>query len=187
MRAQSSRAVRAMAYGALSLTLIASPLMLAGPSAAQNAPAAGQSAHDAALAAAAKRDYVAALELSKQAAAAGQPLEADQVDFIAGKAAQQQAAADEAARAKATQVAAQESATKIMDRQQKDYAEREKKLADRKSVTACGQQAMSVGAFSSSYSAAAGQMMGPGGAGGPAFSGAPQAPPPITNEKPGNC
>ena len=124
MRAQSSRAVRTMAYGALSLALIASPLMFAGPSAAQNAPAAGQSAHDAALAAAAKRDYVAALELSKQAAAAGQPLEADQVDFIAGKAEKQKAAAAEAAalKAKADQAAA--SAQEILARQQKDYAAR---------------------------------------------------------------
>jgi len=152
-----------------------------------NAPKAGQSSHDAALTAAARRDYVSALDLSKKAAAEGQPLDADQVDFISGKAAQQQALVDDAARTKAEQVAVQGQAQKIMDRQQKDYAEREKRAKERKDATACGQQTMATADFSNAYAAAANQVLGQGGFGGKAFAGAPQAPPPISNDRPGNC
>jgi hypothetical protein len=91
-----------------------------------NAPKEGQSSHDAALAAARRSDYVTALELSKKAAAEGQPLEADQVDFISGKAAKQQAAAADAAAAKAKQDQAAATAQQILARQQKDYSARAK-------------------------------------------------------------
>jgi hypothetical protein len=188
-----------LAFGAVSIGLIAAAPMFLGAAQAQqtavvdpNAPKAGQSSHDAALAAAARRDYVAALELSKKAAAEGQPLEADQVDFISGKAAQQQAQADEAAKSKASQVAAQDAAQKIQDRQQKDYADRAKRAADR--IASCGQQngqqSMAVADFTSAYSAAQAQGIGTQGQGrgtgptglgnGVAVSGSL-----ITNERPG--
>ena len=171
-RAQSHGFGRAATCGVFGLSLIAAPLLIAGPSAAQNAPVqlnappANQSAHDAALAAAARRDYIAALDLSKKAAAEGQPLDAEQIDFISGKAAQQQAAADEAAKIKANQLAAQGTAQKIMDRQQKDYAERAeraKRAAER--TTQCGQQTMAVSDFANAYSAAQGQGIGTMGQG----------------------
>ena len=183
MSVQSWRARRAIACGALSLSIIAAPMLFAGSAAAQTA-----SAHDAAVAAAAKGDYIAAADLAKQAAAAGQPLDPDQLDFITGKAAKQQASLDEAAKLKATQAAASATAQQIMDRQQKDYAERAKRKATPVNcAVASGQQAMAVGQFTSSYAAAAGQVLGPGGFGGPAFSGAPAAPAPLSNEQPGSC
>src|SRR6185312_4115769 len=128
MNAQSRRMVRRIACGAFSLGLIAgAPMFAAGAHAQQttlvdpNAPKAGQSSHDAAISAAARRDYVTALELSKKAAAEGQPLDADQVDFITGKAKQQQAAAADSAALKAKQEEAATTAQQIEARQQKDY------------------------------------------------------------------
>jgi hypothetical protein len=133
MSVQSRRIRHAIVCGALSLGLAASPLMFAAGAAAQeaklvdpNAAKEGQSPHDAALAAAARGDYVAAVDLAKKAAAAGQPLDADQVDFMTQKAARQQAAADQAAKDKAAQAAAAATAQQIQDRQQKDYASRSK-------------------------------------------------------------
>jgi hypothetical protein len=198
MRGQSRRLGYVFTFGALSVGLIASaPMFLASAQAQQttvvdpNAPKAGQSSHDAALAAAARRDYVAALELSKKAAAEGQPLEADQVDFITGKAAQQQALADDAAKAKATQVAAQDAAQKIQDRQQKDYNDRAKRAAER--ATQCGQQNMAAADFASAYASAQAQGIGTqgqgrGSSGGTGLSNAVVvAGSPISNERPGNC
>ena len=183
MRTQSLGVGRAIAFGAFLLSVIAGPLLFAANASAQTA-----SAHDAAVEATRRGDYVGALDLAKKAAAAGQPLEADQVDFIAGKAAKQQAAAEEAAKIKATQTAASATAQQIMDRQQKDYADRAKRKATPVNcAVASGQQAMAVGQFTSSYAAAAGQVLGPGGFGGPAFSGAPAAPSPLSNEQPGSC
>lgn len=131
MNAQSSRIVRRLACGALSVGLIVgAPLFVAGARAQPativdpNAPKDGQSSHDAALAAARRGDYVSALDLSKKAAAEGQPLDADQVDFISGKAAKQQAASADAAAAKAKQEQAATAAQQIQARQQKDYAQR---------------------------------------------------------------
>lgn len=120
---------RAIASGALFFGVATVPLLLAGGSAAQNAPAAApatMSAHDAAIDAARRRDYVAALDFAKKAAAAGQPIAADQLDFITGKAAKQQADADAAAKLKASQVAAAGTAQQIEERQQADYAKRSK-------------------------------------------------------------
>lgn len=131
MKSQPQSAIRRFACGALSLGLMAgAPMFVAGAHAQQttivdpNAPKAGQSSHDAAIAAAARRDYVTALELSKKAAAEGQPLDADQVDFITGKAAQQQAANADVAATKAKQEEAAAQAQQIEARQQKDFAKR---------------------------------------------------------------
>jgi hypothetical protein len=201
MRSQSRRLGYLIASGALTVGLIAgAPMFLASAQAQQagivdpNAPKAGQSSHDAALAAAARRDYVAALELSKKAAAEGQPLEADQVDFISGKAAQQQAQADDAAKSKASQVAAQDAAQKIQDRQQKDYTDRAKQAKERQ-AGACGQQnsqqSMAVADFTSAYSAAQAQGIGTqgqgrGSSGGTGLSnGVAVTGSLITNERPG--
>jgi hypothetical protein len=146
------------ASGALSLGLMAgAPVLLAAARAQTaivdpNAPKAGQSSHDAALAAAARRDYVSALELSKKAAAEGQPLDADQVDFISGKAAKQQAAADEAAKLKAKQEQASATAGQILARQQKDYAQRTKQAAAK-----CEDSGHHIGTFTSAAGAAASQ------------------------------
>jgi hypothetical protein len=178
------------ACGALSIGLMAGAPVLLGAARAQtaivdpNAPKASQSSHDAALAAAARRDYVSALELSKKAASEGQPLDSDQVDFISGKAAQQQALADDAAKTKAEQVAVQDQAQKIMDRQQKDYAERAEraKKAAQVNANACSQQAAAVGQFTNDYGAAANNILG-----GKAFAGMPAGPPPVSNDRPGNC
>jgi hypothetical protein len=133
MHYQSRRLVSRLASGALALGLIAAAPMFAGGAYAQqaaivdpNAPKEGQSSHDAAISAAARRDYVTALELSKKAAAEGHPLDADQVDFISGKAAQQQAANADAAAIKAKQEQAAATAQQIEARQQKDYAQRSK-------------------------------------------------------------
>jgi len=184
MGVQFTRFGRAIAYGAVSLALIGGSLTFATGSAAQTAP----SAHDAAIDATHKGDYITALALSKQAAAAGQPLDPDQVDFIAGKAAKQQAAADESAKIKATQVAAAATAQEIQERQQKDYADRAKrqKLLDNCSV-ASGQQAMAMSQFTSSYGGAANQVLGAGNIGGAAFSGTPASPAPLSNENPGGA
>ena len=112
---------RAIASGALFIGVATTPLLFAGVSAAQTAPAASMSAHDAAVDAARRKDYVAALDFAKKAAAAGQPIDADQLDFITGKAAKQQAEAEADAKAKATQVAAAATAEQIQERQQKDF------------------------------------------------------------------
>jgi len=156
MNAQSRRVVRRIACGALSLGLIAgAPMFVAGAWAQQativdpNAPKAGESSHDAALAAARRRDYVTALELSKKAAAEGQPLEADQVDFIAGKAKLQQAAAADAAAVKAKQAEAAATAEQIEARQQKDYAQRAEKAKAN-----CTSEQGHIGVFTSAAGAA---------------------------------
>jgi hypothetical protein len=115
---------RAIASGALFFGVATTPLLFAGVSAAQNAPAASMSAHDAAIDAARRKDYVAALDFAKKAAAAGQPIEADQLDFITSKAAKQQADAEAAAKLKESQVAAANTAEQIQARQQADYAKR---------------------------------------------------------------
>ena len=132
MNDRSRRLVHTLACGALSFGLVAAAPLFVGGAQAQttivdpNAPKEGMSSHDAALAASRRGDYVAALELSKKAAAEGQPLEADQVDFISGKAEKQKAAAAEAAALKAKANEASASAAEILARQQKDYAARSK-------------------------------------------------------------
>ncbi len=134
MSVQSRRIRHAIVCGALSFGLLTGPLTFAaGTAAAQdaklvdpNAAKEGQSPHDAALAAAARGDYVAAVDLAKKSAAAGQPLDADQVDFMTQKAARQQAALDQAAKDKATQAAAAATAEQIQARQQQAYAKNAK-------------------------------------------------------------
>ena len=166
MGIHSRRVGRTIACGVVSLGLAAGSLTLAGGAAAQtqivdpNAAKAGQSPHDAALDAARRGDYIAAVDLAKQAAAAGQPLDADQLDYMTGKAAQQQSVLDAAAKVKAAQVAAAATADQIQQRQQKDYAaaqaalERRKRLAEDDQPTAAtmGQQGMQLGNFSSDRS-----------------------------------
>jgi hypothetical protein len=196
MRGRSLRVGGLLACSVLSPGVIAGATVLGSGAWAQtaivdpSAPKSGQSSHDAALAAAARRDYVAALDLSKKAAAEGQPLEADQVDFITGKAAQQQALADEAAKIKAQQIAAQELAQKIEARQQKDYTDRAKAKADR--MAQCGQQNMAAADFTSAYSAAQAQGVGTmgqsrGSGTGGLGTAVVAAGSPISNERPGNC
>lgn len=145
MSVQSRRIRQAVVCGALSLGLVAGPLTFAAGAAAQeakivdpNAPKAGQSPHDAALAAAARGDYVAAVDFAKKAAADGHPLDADQVDFMTQKAAKQQAAADQAAKDKAAQVAAAATAEQIEARKQQEYAQRAKTQSTQ-SETQCRQ------------------------------------------------
>ena len=157
MNAQSRRVVRRIACGAFSLGLIAgAPMFVAGAHAQQttlvdpNAPKAGQSSHDAAISAAARRDYVTALDLSKKAAAEGQPLDAHQVDFIPGKAKQQQAAAADNAETKAKQQEASVAAQQIEARQQKDYAKREQQAKSN-----CTSEPGHIGVFTSAAGAAA--------------------------------
>lgn len=157
MNTQSWRAGRKFACGALALGLIVSaPVFVVGAQAQivdPNAAAANASAHDAALAAARKSDYISALALSKKAAAEGQPLEADQVDFISGKAAQQQAAADDAAKVKASADAASAQAQQIQARQQKEYAARSKQQGQ---APTCDKPTH-IGTFTSAAGAAASQ------------------------------
>ena len=131
MSIQSRRIRQAIVCGALSLGLVAGPLTFATGAAAQdtklvdpNAAKPGQSPHDAALAAAARGDYIAAVDLAKKSAAAGQPLDADQVDFMTQKAAKQQAALDQAAKDKAAQASAAATAEQIHARQQAEYAKK---------------------------------------------------------------
>jgi hypothetical protein len=189
-----------LACGVLSLGVIAGGAVFGTEARAQtaivdpNAPKTGQSSHDAALAAAARRDYVSALDLSKKAASEGQPLDTDQVDFIAGKAAQQQALADDAAKTKAQQAAAQDQAQKIEARQQKDYADRaERAKNDRTAMCAqqSGQQNMAVADFTSAYSAAQANGIGTQGQGrgtgttGLGNSVVPSTGSLISNERPG--
>jgi hypothetical protein len=177
MNVQSWRFARRLACGALSLGLIAGAPMLAGGAMGQTTlvdprgPKEGMSPHDAALAAAGKGDYIVAADLAKQAAAAGQPLDADQVDFITGKAAKQQAAAEAAAKLKVAQEAAAATAQQILNRQQKEYNARDKERSD-----ACGSQGSThIGIFTS----AAGSAGASGGAQSPKFTGAdPSGKPP---------
>jgi len=179
MSVQSWRARRVIACGALSLSIIAGPMLFAGSAAAQAA-----SAHDAAVAAAAKGDYIAAADLAKQAATAGQPLDPDQLDFISGKAAKQQAALDDAAKLKANQQAAALTAQQIMDRQQKDYKSRAQQAVDR--ANQCAQQAAAGALFGSAQAGSASQAIGTGALGSPRTMNA-QADP-ISNEHPaGTC
>jgi hypothetical protein len=123
--------------------LFAGPAVLATPAAAQtaivdpNAPKGPMSAHDAALDAARRGDYIAAVDFAKKAAAAGQPLEADQVDFMTGKAQKQQAALDEDAKQKAATATAQQTAQQIQARQQADYAKRGGGKPDGVAVAQC--------------------------------------------------
>jgi hypothetical protein len=132
MSVQSRRIRQAIVCGALSVGLLAGPLTFAAGSAAAqdtklvdpNAAKEGQSPHDAALAAAARGDYVAAVDLAKKSAAAGQPLDPDQVDFMTQKAAKQQAQLDQKAKDQAAQASAQATADQIQARQQADYAKR---------------------------------------------------------------
>ena len=133
MSLQSRRFRRALACGVLCIGLIAGPTAFVGGAAAQetklvdpNAAKEGQSPHDAAIAAAGRGDYIAAVALAKKAAAEGHPLDADQVDFMTQKANAQQAILDDNAKSKAAQAAAASTAQQIQDRQQKQYAEREK-------------------------------------------------------------
>ena len=101
MNAQSRRLAHSIACGVLSLGLIAGSPMFVARAQAQttlvdpNAPKDGMPPHAAAMAASARGDYIAALDFAKKAAAAGQPLDAEQVDYISGKAAKQQAALPE--------------------------------------------------------------------------------------------
>jgi len=143
MLVQSRRIRQAIICGALSLGLAAGPLMFAAGAAAQdaklvdpNGPKEGQSPHDAAVAAAARGDYIAAVEFAKQSAAAGHPLDPDQVDFMTQKAARQQAILDQAAKDKAAQAAAAGTAEQIQARQQQEYAKRAKS-DDTRNETAC--------------------------------------------------
>ena len=170
MKVHSRRFTRRLACSALSLVLIAGAPMMAGVAMGQTTlvdprgPKEGMSPHDAALAAAGKGDYLLAADLAKQAAAAGQPLDADQVDFIAGKAAKQQAEADTAAKLKATQEAAAVTAQQILNRQQKEYSARSKERDE-----ACSSGAPAhIGIFTS----AAGSAGATGGAQSPKFTGA---------------
>jgi hypothetical protein len=129
MIVQPGRLGRAIGGGVLFLSLAASPALFATSALAQTAIVSANAPtnpHDAAVAAAAKGDYIGALALAKQAAAAGQPLEADQIDFMTGKAAKQQAALDDAAKTKAKQQEASATAQEIEARQQKEYAARNK-------------------------------------------------------------
>ena len=169
---QHRRLAKRLAWCGLILGLAAgSPMVLTGAQAQTtlvdpNAVRADMSPHDAAVAAAAKSDYIAALNFAKQAAAAGHPLDADQLDFITGKAAKQQAALDEAAKLKASQQAAAGTAQQILDRQQKEYAARMKQIK-----AACGETSgeRHIGTFTS----AAGSMAaGNGGAQAPKYTGA---------------
>lgn len=135
MSAQFSPVGPVIAAGVFSLSLMVGALAFAGGAAAQTAivPAgapANLSPHDAAVDATRRGDYIAALAFAKQAAAAGQPLDADQMDYITGKAAKQQAIADADAQVKARSVAASATAQQILDRQQKDYAARERKARE---------------------------------------------------------
>jgi hypothetical protein len=86
---------------------------------------------DQAGAAARKGDYTAALALAQKAAAMGHPMEKDQVDYFTERSAQQERAAAETAKLKAAQQAAAATAAQIMDRQQKDYADRARKAKER--------------------------------------------------------
>ena len=133
MSVQSRRIRHAIVCGALSFGLITGPLMFAAGASAQetklvdpNAAKAAQSPHDAAIAAAARGDYISAVDLAKKAAAAGQPLDADQLDFMTQKATRQQAALDQAAKDKAVQAAAAATAEQIQARKQADYAKNSK-------------------------------------------------------------
>src|ERR1700761_9005757 len=120
MLVQSRRLIHRLAGGALSIALIAGAPVFVVDAQAQtaivdpNAAAGSLSSHDAALAASRRGDYVSALDLSKKAASEGHPLDADQVDFISGKAAKQQAALDEAAKTKLSQQAASAQAQEIL-------------------------------------------------------------------------
>lgn len=109
-----------------------------------NAAKSGESSHDGALSAARRGDYVTALDLSKKAAAEGQPLDADQVDFIAGKAAKQQAANADNAAIKAKQEQAALAAAQIEQRQQKEYSARAKEVASN-----CTSEQGHIGVFTS--------------------------------------
>jgi hypothetical protein len=167
MGIHSRRVGRAIACSVLSFGLAAGSLTFASMAAAQtqivdpNAPKANMSPHDAAIDAARRGDYIAAVDFAKKAAAAGQPLDADQVDYMTGKAAQQQAALDAAAKVKADQAAAAGTAEQIMERQQKDYAkrqqdaERKKRLAEDDQLTDAQRAAQ--GAILGSYAQSAGQ------------------------------
>lgn len=153
-----SRVGRVIARGAFSFSLAASPLMLAGAALGQaapvavNAPPANMSNHDAALDAAHRGDYIAAVAFAKKAAADGMPLDPDQVDFMTDKAAKQQAALDAVAKTKAAQATAEATAAEIEARQQKDYAAREraqrfKDMDNEVSAAKAGAQAAVLGAF----------------------------------------
>jgi hypothetical protein len=153
MNSQFRRVLRGIACGALSISLIAgAPMFVASAQAQQatlvdpNAPKEGQSSHDAALAAARRGDYVTALELAKKAAAEGQPLEADQIDFMTGKAQKQQAAAADNAATKAKQQEASATAQQIEARQQKDYAQRSKAEQE---ASGCSSTPAHIGVFTS--------------------------------------
>lgn len=136
---------RVISGGALFFGVATAPLLFAGGSAAQtapvalNAPPANMSPHDAAVDAARRRDYIAALDFAKKAAAAGQPIDADQLDFITGKAAKQQAEADAQAKAKADSAAASATAEQILQRQQKEYAARQRQASAAEGPTAAEQ------------------------------------------------
>lgn len=127
MRTVVSRFHRSAFCGALSVCLALGPLMLAPAARAQEtvnihpADARTGGPRDAALEAARDGNYVAARDLARKAADAGQPLDADQVDYINHQAARQEQEVAEAAKLKSDQAAAAAQAAKIQKRQQADY------------------------------------------------------------------
>lgn len=131
---------RKTAGGALTLAMVCSLALAGGAALAQTNDAQAQAASDQALAAATKGDYVSALALSQKAASLGHPMDPDIVDNFTNRAARQAALEADAARLKAAQEAAAPLADKIKDRQQKDYADRAKKAAERAACTNQGQQ-----------------------------------------------
>ena len=88
-----------------------------------------QAVTDQAEAAARGGDYAGALALARKAADMGHPLDASELAFWTRKSAQQEQAADAAAKLKAAQQAALATADQIKERQQKDYKERARKAA----------------------------------------------------------
>ncbi len=158
MNAQSWRV--ALACSAFSLGLMASPLLVDGAAAQQATlvdPQRRQGRSESPRRGSrrfAQGRLHRRLDLAKKAAAAGQPLDAEQVEFISGKAEKQQAVLDAAEKNKASQAAAAATAQQILDRQQKDYAAREKK-----ETATCTEQtsggAGRIGTFTSAAGAAA--------------------------------
>ena len=88
-----------------------------------------QAVTDQAEGAARGGDYTGALALARKAADMGHPLDASELAFWTKKSAQQEQAADAAAKLKAAQQAALATADQIKERQQKDYKDRARKAA----------------------------------------------------------
>jgi inorganic triphosphatase YgiF len=155
---------RKMAGGALSLAMVCSLMLAGGNALAQTNDAQAQTASDQALAAAVKGDYVSALNLAQKAASLGHPMDPDIVDNFTTRAARQAALVADAARLKAAQEAAAPLADKIKDRQQKDYADRAKKAAERATCTRQGQQMAGLAQGIGSVNQPAGSISGGAGA-----------------------